>query len=119
MLRARLLASEDFDVVGTASTSKEALELVAELRPDVVLVDINLGTESGFALARALSEAPDSARHAGHPHLDARGGRLRGADRGESRYRVPVQVVDVRCWDPGASRRPQLNRSWLSEPPST
>ena len=57
----RLLASEDFDVVGTASTAKDALQLVAELRPDVILVDVNLGTESGFALARALSEAPDSA----------------------------------------------------------
>ena len=57
-----VLASEDVDVVGTASTSKEALELVTQLRPDVILVDINLGTESGFALARALREAPDSAR---------------------------------------------------------
>ena len=58
----RLLASEDFDVVGTASTAKDALQLVAELRPDVILVDVNLGTESGFALARALSQAPGSAR---------------------------------------------------------
>jgi len=49
-----LLASQDIEVVGTASTSKDALELVAELQPDVVLVDINLGTESGFGLARAL-----------------------------------------------------------------
>jgi DNA-binding NarL/FixJ family response regulator len=58
----RLLASEHFDVVGTASTSKDALERVAGLRPDVVLVDINLGTESGFALARALDTATGSAR---------------------------------------------------------
>jgi len=57
-----LLASEGVDVVGTASTSKEALEHVAELRPDVVLVDINLGTESGFGLSQALSEAPASGR---------------------------------------------------------
>jgi DNA-binding NarL/FixJ family response regulator len=56
-----LLASEGVEVVGTASTSRQALGLVAELRPDVVLVDINLGTESGFELARALDEASGSA----------------------------------------------------------
>jgi DNA-binding NarL/FixJ family response regulator len=52
-----LLASEGVRVVGTADTSKEAVELVAELRPDVVMVDINLGSESGFGLARAVDEA--------------------------------------------------------------
>ena len=57
-----VLESEDVDVVGTASTTADALGRVAELSPDVVLVDINLGTESGFALARALHEAPESAR---------------------------------------------------------
>ena len=56
-----LLASEQVEVVGTASTSREALAGVAELRPDVVLVDVNLGTESGFELARALDEASGSA----------------------------------------------------------
>jgi CheY-like chemotaxis protein len=57
-----VLTSEGVEVVGTAGTSYEALERVGRLRPDVVLVDINLGTESGFALARALNEAPASAR---------------------------------------------------------
>ena len=57
-----LLASDNVSVVGTASTSDEALELVAELRPDVVLVDINLGSESGFGLARALAEANSPVR---------------------------------------------------------
>lgn len=53
----RLLTSEGIDVAGTATTSAAALRLVAELRPDVVLVDINLGSESGFELARALDQA--------------------------------------------------------------
>jgi DNA-binding NarL/FixJ family response regulator len=57
-----LLVGEGFDVVGTASTSHEALKLVAKVRPEVVLVDVNLGTESGFALARALNEAPTPER---------------------------------------------------------
>src|SRR3954465_4162528 len=45
-----LLERQEFTVVGVASTGAEALERAAELRPDVTLVDINLGDESGFAL---------------------------------------------------------------------
>jgi len=50
------LAGAELDVVGTATTSAEALRQVAEQRPDVVLVDVNLGEESGFELARMLVE---------------------------------------------------------------
>jgi DNA-binding NarL/FixJ family response regulator len=51
----KLLAREGLEVVGTASTSAEALELAARLRPDVTLVDIHLGRESGFDLVRELA----------------------------------------------------------------
>jgi DNA-binding NarL/FixJ family response regulator len=50
-----LLEREGVAVVGVATTSAEALRLEGELRPDVVLVDIRLGEESGFDLARRLS----------------------------------------------------------------
>ncbi len=50
-----LLEREGVAVVGVATTSAEALRLEEELRPDVVLVDIRLGDESGFDLARRLS----------------------------------------------------------------
>ena len=50
------LAGDDLDVVGTATTSAEALRQVRELQPEVVLVDINLREESGFELARMLVE---------------------------------------------------------------
>jgi DNA-binding NarL/FixJ family response regulator len=50
-----LLEREGVAVVGVATTSAEALRLEEELRPDVVLVDIRLGDESGFELARRLS----------------------------------------------------------------
>jgi CheY-like chemotaxis protein len=49
-----LLESQGIAVVGDASTSTEALHLVEELQPDVTLVDINLGAESGFDLAERL-----------------------------------------------------------------
>jgi DNA-binding NarL/FixJ family response regulator len=40
-----LLEREDVAVVGVATTSAEALRLEEELRPDVVLVDIRIGSE--------------------------------------------------------------------------
>ncbi len=49
-----LLECEGLSVVGVASTSAEALRLFEEMRPDVTLVDINLGGESGFELAEQL-----------------------------------------------------------------
>jgi DNA-binding NarL/FixJ family response regulator len=50
-----LLEREGVAVVGVATTSAEALRFEEELRPDVALVDIRLGDESGFDLARRLS----------------------------------------------------------------
>ena len=50
-----LLEREEIEVVGMASNSAEARSRVAELHPEVVLVDIALGAESGFELARALA----------------------------------------------------------------
>jgi DNA-binding NarL/FixJ family response regulator len=50
----RLLARDGFQVVGTAATSAEAVAQVEGLRPEVVLVDINLAGESGFEVARRL-----------------------------------------------------------------
>ena len=50
------LSRDGIDVIGTASTGAEALRQAELERPDVVLVDINLGSESGFELARELVE---------------------------------------------------------------
>jgi DNA-binding NarL/FixJ family response regulator len=49
-----LLECEGITVVGVASTSADALRLFEESRPDVTLVDVNLGGESGFELAELL-----------------------------------------------------------------
>ena len=49
-----LLECQGLTVVGVASTGAEALRLFEEMRPDVTLVDINLGGESGFELAEQL-----------------------------------------------------------------
>src|SRR5437867_3709685 len=50
-----LLEREGVEVVGVAGTSAEALQRVEKLRPDVTLVDIDLGAESGFDLVQRLT----------------------------------------------------------------
>jgi len=50
-----LLEREGLSIAGVASTKAEALAATRRLRPDVLLVDIKLGNESGFELARLLT----------------------------------------------------------------
>jgi CheY-like chemotaxis protein len=50
-----VLEREGVTVAGVASTVAEALRQIEALRPDVILVDIGLGDESGFDLARRLA----------------------------------------------------------------
>jgi DNA-binding NarL/FixJ family response regulator len=50
-----LLERQGVTVVGLASNAAEALRVARELLPDVVLVDIVLGRESGFDVARELA----------------------------------------------------------------
>lgn len=48
----------DFEVVGEASDPNSAFEMAADLRPDVLLTDISMGTEkSGLLLAQRVVEA--------------------------------------------------------------
>jgi CheY-like chemotaxis protein len=53
-----LLERQGVTVVGVARTVAEALSQAAELRPDVVLVDIDLRGESGLELARRMHADP-------------------------------------------------------------
>jgi len=56
-----LLEREGVSVVGVATSYAEALRRVAELRPDVTLVDIDLGGQSGFEVLRQLPRTPELA----------------------------------------------------------
>ncbi len=53
----RLLQQEGITVAGVASSGDDGLRLARELRPDVTLVDIDLGAEDGIAVARRLADA--------------------------------------------------------------
>lgn len=48
------LERDGIEVIGTASTVAQAMDRAGTLRPDVVLVDVALGSESGFDLTRQL-----------------------------------------------------------------
>jgi CheY-like chemotaxis protein len=53
-----LLEQEGVRVVGVASTGADAVRCATDLHPDVTLVDIGLGAESGFDVARRLFDDP-------------------------------------------------------------
>jgi DNA-binding NarL/FixJ family response regulator len=61
-----LLTEQGLYVVGGAGSGAEAIRQIAELRPDVALIDIDLCGESGFDLARRLRDQPGQASV---PHL--------------------------------------------------
>ena len=52
----RLLQRGGISIIGAASTIAEAIQRVEELRPDITLVDVDLGGESGFHLAVQLHQ---------------------------------------------------------------
>jgi DNA-binding NarL/FixJ family response regulator len=57
-----LLEAEGFTVVGCAPDGAAALAAVQRLRPEVVLLDVQLPDLDGFAVARQLAAAPDPPR---------------------------------------------------------
>ena len=55
------LTAPDVQVIGEASTGEEALQLAPELRPDILLLDIDLPGISGLRLLRELApRLPDT-----------------------------------------------------------
>ncbi len=54
-----LLQAGGFDVIGEAAGGMEAIEAVTTLRPEVVVLDIQLPDLDGLAVAERLAGAPD------------------------------------------------------------
>lgn len=55
----RLLEVDGFDVVGEASLGAEVVELTRALRPEIVLLDIQLPDMDGFVIAERLARLLD------------------------------------------------------------
>lgn len=57
-----LLEAEGFAVVATVADGETAVEAVARLRPDVVLLDVQLPGPDGFAVADRLAQLEEPPR---------------------------------------------------------
>jgi DNA-binding NarL/FixJ family response regulator len=68
-----LLERQGINVVGVATTSREALQRAKELNPDLILVDVDLGADYGFELARELAVGCAACKViliSAHPEMD-------------------------------------------------
>ena len=86
-MRALVDGQEDLTVVGEASDARSAEQLVAAVRPDVVLMDLNLGTGPGGAEVTArLRALPDPPRVLVLTTYDTEADILGAIDAGASGY---------------------------------
>ncbi len=98
LLRARL-RSEDVELV-SASTGQQGIALARELRPDLVLLDVDLGDESGFDVIQSLKADPESADLlviflTGHVDVETK---VRGLDLGAVDYVTkPFEPTELRA----------------------
>ena len=60
--RAVVEATDGFDVVGEVETGEAALDAARELRPDLVLMDVNLPGISGLEATRVILTQGDAPR---------------------------------------------------------
>jgi DNA-binding NarL/FixJ family response regulator len=69
-----LLIADGFDVVGEAGDGASALDAIADLHPDLVLLDVQLPDMDGFAVIEALlrmnGEAPKVVLTSSHDATD-------------------------------------------------
>jgi DNA-binding NarL/FixJ family response regulator len=59
---ADLLAKHQFEVVAEASSSNQAAALINTHRPEIVLVDINLGGDSGVDLIKQMKRSAEASK---------------------------------------------------------
>ena len=117
-----LLGREGFEIVGAAESAAGGYELVKGRRPDVVLVDIELGAESGVELTRRLlnedpelgillyTGAEDHDTLAGALDCGARGFALKTGAPDELRKAIRT-VADAGGYVDSRGRSPILSRS--------
>lgn len=57
-IRRLLQAEPDVEVIGEASTGREAVQCIAELQPDIVCLDVQMPELDGFGVLRELGDGP-------------------------------------------------------------
>jgi len=119
-------------VVGEAGDAEEALRLVAEARPDVIVMDLALGDEGGGAeLLRRLKSLPDAPGAVVHTARNSKEdmftSRLAGADSFVYKGEEPVRLIEAvketysgrRVWFLGEERQDLPARSDVGGPSLT
>src|SRR5918999_1273195 len=61
-LRSALSMSDDIDVVGEASSGEEAVEVVADVKPDVVFMDVRMPGMGGIEATKIIRESAPRAK---------------------------------------------------------
>lgn len=56
-LRMLFMAEQDMEIVGEVGSGEEAIQAIRQLKPDVVLMDVVLGSMSGIEATRRIKEA--------------------------------------------------------------
>ena len=110
--RARLLLeAEGYEVVGEAADGETALAEARRLRPEVVLLDVQLPDLDGFDVAARLTANGDGAR--GRADLEPRLVGLGRADPAQRRARLPAQGPALRRGGRGAARMRSLRHALI------
>lgn len=116
-LRALIESMPDAELVGEASTGDEAVELATRLRPDVVLMDLQLPGRNGIEATRAIGEAApevavlvltmfeDEDSVFAAMRAGARGYLLKGADQDELMRAIEAVARGQAIFGPGVARR--------------
>lgn len=98
-LRAVLAATEDIAVVGEASTGREAFQMVEELQPDIVTVDVTLPDGDGILATREILRRRPNTRvlmltmHGNHYYLNQA---ITAGARGYAlKEQLPTEIVDA------------------------
>ena len=95
------LELEGYQVAGTASDGREAIELAGRLKPDLILLDIMMPKMDGLEVCRHLKSDPALAKipvvllSARAQDMDIREGLEIGADAYLTKPFDPVELLDV------------------------
>jgi len=94
-----LAEAEDVEVVATAADGEQALASVAELRPDVVLMDISMPVKDGIEAAREIhatnSDASILMLTGSNSRSDVDGARRAGAAGYVTKDRIASELIDA------------------------
>ena len=118
-MRALLSAEPDIELVGEATDGEEAIQLAASLRPDVILMDLNMPGTNGIEATRRILEAgpqeeigilmltmfEDDDSVFAAMRVGARGYVLKGADGAETLRAIRTVARGEAIFGPSIARR--------------